>query len=180
MFSRDSKRKLALTPDLPFSVISVFSVSQDFNTGNWDTKRLVIAFLLRNSQARPNFPRHLRALKKTMMVLMTTVSRPERTILAWKLRSSMLVSVTMGRKQMFLTEYQERMEGVTLCQCPCQPARYCPRSKFVSLEFSDDPSSDRILVSILLPVELALVFYVRIHICKSLRKFQYNSEQEKN
>ena len=118
MFSRDSKRKLALTPDLPFSVISVFSVSQDFNAGNWDTKRLVIAFLLRNSQARPNFPRHLRALKKTMMVLMTTVSRPERTILAWELRSSMLVSVTMGRKQMFLAEYRERMEGVTLCQCP--------------------------------------------------------------
>lgn len=123
MFSRDSKRKLALTPDLPFSVISVFRVSQDFNAGNWDTKRLVIAFLLRNSQARPNFPRHLRALKKTMMVLMTTVSRPERTILAWKLRSSMLVSVTMGRKQMFLAEYQERMEGVTLCQCPSQSAR---------------------------------------------------------
>ena len=57
MFSRDSKRKLALTPDLPFSVILVFSVSQDFNAGNWDTKPLVIAFLRRNSQARPNFPR---------------------------------------------------------------------------------------------------------------------------
>ena len=123
MFSRDSKRNLALTPDLPFSVILVFSVSHAFNAGNWDTKRLVIAFLLRNSQARPNFPRHLRALKKTMMVLMTTVSRSERTILAWKLRSSMLVSVTMGRKQMFLAEYQERMEGVTLCQCPSQSAR---------------------------------------------------------
>ena len=121
MFSRNSKRNLALTPDLPFSVILVFSVSHAFNAGNWDTKRLVIAFLLRNSQARPNFPRHLRALKKTMMVLMTTVSRSELTILAWKLRSSMLVQLTMGRKQMFLVEYQERMEGVTLCQCPSQP-----------------------------------------------------------
>ena len=57
---------------------------------------------------------------------------------------------------------------------PSQPG-YCPRTKFVSLEFSDDPSSDRILVSIQLPVELGLVFYVRIYICKSLRKFQFSS-----
>lgn len=64
MFSRDSKRKLALTPDLPFSVISVFSVSQDFNAGNWDTKPLVIAFLRRNSQARPNFPKTSESLEE--------------------------------------------------------------------------------------------------------------------
>ena len=40
---------------------------------------------------------------------------------------------------------------------PLSQSWYCPRSKFVSLEFSDDPSSDRILVSILLPVELHIV-----------------------
>ena len=61
---------------------------------------------------------------------------------------------------------------------PSQPG-YCPRSKFVSLEFSDDQSSDRIFKSIQLCVELVASNFVKVEESEFFRKIQSRSRIRK-
>ena len=64
------------------------------------------------------------------------------------------------------------------CHCVhCVP--HCPRSKFVSLEFSDDQSSDRIFKSIQLCVELVAYNFVKVEESEFFRKIQSRSRIRK-